>query len=153
MKRMKNNTHIQRISNHSAPDDAWIQGWVTQAREGVAGDVTVRLVDPEESQSLNRQYRNRDKPTNVLSFPAELPEGMPEAIEPWLGDIVICTQVVAEEAQSQGKSYADHFAHMLVHGVLHLRGFDHITEAQAEEMEARECALLAAQGLKNPYVA
>jgi probable rRNA maturation factor len=101
------------------------------------------VVGPAESRALNRRYRGKDKPTNVLSFPCEAPGE--------LGDVVICAPVVAREAREQGKAVAAHWAHMVVHGVLHLRGFDHIRAAQAKVMEARERAILARLSFPDPY--
>ena len=110
--------------------------------------LVIRVVDEAESRALNRDYRGRDKPTNVLSFPFEAPPGVPSD---HLGDLVICAPVVAREAAEQGKPPAHHWAHMVVHGVLHLRGFDHLEPEEAEEMEARERALLARLGIPDPY--
>lgn len=111
-------------------------------------EVTIRLVDEEESQSLNHEYRGKEKPTNVLSFPFEAPPGI---TLPLLGDLVICTQVVAKEAEEQNKTLSAHWAHMVVHGTLHLLGFDHIDPIEAEEMEGKEIAILAELGYNNPY--
>ena len=111
------------------------------------GEVCVRVVDETESRTLNRRYRGKDKPTNVLSFPAdiELPEG-----RVW-GDIVICAPVVAAEAEAQGKALEAHFAHMVVHGVLHLLGYDHESGADAETMESLETEILGRFGIGDPY--
>ncbi len=110
-------------------------------------DVCVRLVDAEESRTLNRQYRGKDKPTNVLSFPAELTlDGLN-----LLGDLAICAPVVACEAREQGKTSQDHYAHMLVHGLLHLCGYDHEAEADAAAMESLEVELLALLDIRDPY--
>ena len=111
-------------------------------------EVTIRLVDEEESQSLNHEYRGKEKPTNVLSFPFEAPPGI---TLPLLGDLVICTQVVAKESEEQNKTLSAHWAHMVVHGTLHLLGFDHIDPIEAEEMEGKEIAILAELGYNNPY--
>lgn len=112
-------------------------------------ELTIRLVDSNESQQLNSQYRGKDKPTNVLSFPFQCPPGL---TLPLLGDLVICSQVVAEEASQQGKTAEAHWAHMVIHGCLHLLGFDHIKEDEAEQMEQLEIALLAKLGFPNPYL-
>ncbi len=110
--------------------------------------LVIRVVDEAESRTLNRDYRGRDKPTNVLSFPFEPPPGVPSD---HLGDLVICAPVVVREAAGQGKPPAHHWAHMVVHGVLHLRGFDHLQPEEAEEMEAKERVLLARLGIPDPY--
>lgn len=112
-------------------------------------EVTIRIVDEAESQQLNFDYREKDKPTNVLSFPFQCPPGIEL---PLLGDLVICAQVVAREAEEQGKTLQAHWAHMVVHGSLHLLGFDHINEDDAEEMEAEEIQILHDLGFSNPYL-
>lgn len=141
------------------PGQDAIQSWVSAALSAAeyAGDeaeLSVRLVDSDESQQLNHQYRGKDKPTNVLSFPFEQPEGLPaDAHLPLLGDLVICVPVVAREALEQSKNCQAHWAHMLVHGTLHLLGYDHIDDAEAEQMEALETKILLALGYPNPYIA
>ena len=112
-------------------------------------DVTIRLVDEKESHALNSEYRDKDKPTNVLSFPFEAP--MDLAV-PLLGDLVICTQIVIEEAKEQQKPLLHHWAHLTVHGILHLGGYDHINDDEAETMEALEIQLLASLDIPNPYM-
>ena len=111
-------------------------------------ELTVRIVDTEESQSLNHQYRKKDKPTNVLSFPFEVPEGIELAL---LGDLVICADIVQLEANQQNKRLHDHWAHMVIHGCLHLLGFDHIEDDDAQEMETLEIKLLAILKINDPY--
>lgn len=111
-------------------------------------ELSIRVVDEPESQQLNHQYRGKEKPTNVLSFPFEVPEGIELSL---LGDLVICAPVVQREAQEQQKSLNDHWAHMVIHGILHLLGYDHIDDAEAEEMETLEINLLAKLGIDNPY--
>lgn len=110
--------------------------------------LVVRIVDEQESADLNQRFRHKAGPTNVLSFPFEPPPGVREA---HLGDLVICAQVVRREAAEQGKPEADHWAHMLVHGVLHLLGYDHQDEAEAERMESLERRILASANIPDPY--
>lgn len=127
------------------------QQWAELAwLEDVESEVTVRVVDEDESRALNYQYRGKDKPTNVLSFPFEAPEGI---TVPLAGDLVICAPVVEQEAREQGKSALAHWAHMVIHGMLHLQGHDHINDDEAGIMEAIEIRLLAQLGFANPYVA
>lgn len=115
-------------------------------------EVSVRVVDEDEGRRLNSQYRGKDKATNVLSFPTGddlvLPENEPRP----LGDLVLCAPVVAREALDQGKELASHWAHLLVHGTLHLLGYDHQQASDAAEMEALEISILAEQGVPNPYI-
>jgi len=123
--------------------------WVATALQGREdAELTLRLVDTGESQELNSRYRGKDGPTNVLSFPAELPPGIDF---PLLGDIVICAPLVQKEAEVQGKSLKAHWAHLVIHGVLHLLGLDHQEEQAAHEMEAIEAELLFSLGFPNPY--
>jgi len=112
------------------------------------GEVTVRFVDMAESQALNAAYRDKDKPTNVLSFPADLPEFIPSDL---LGDLVICPEVVLSEAAEQHKLPLYHYQHLIIHGTLHLLGFDHIEEAEAVVMEAHEVTLLQKLNIDDPY--
>ena len=116
-------------------------------------EIGVACVDLAQSHELNLEYRQKDKPTNVLSFPSEIPEEVLNLLDAIpLGDLVICLPVVLQEAHEQHKNVLDHFTHMLVHGTLHLMGYDHETsEADAEEMESLEVAILAKLGLNNPY--
>jgi probable rRNA maturation factor len=110
-----------------------------------AGDLVVLLTDDQAVQALNGRFRDRDRPTNVLSFPA------PESARPHLGDVVLAFGVCDEEALAQGKPLADHLSHLVVHGVLHVLGRDHEDEAQAQAMEAEERAILAGLGVPDPY--
>ncbi|RDV24572.1 rRNA maturation RNase YbeY [Alteromonas aestuariivivens] len=112
------------------------------------GELTVRFVGEAESQELNHQYRDRNKPTNVLSFPFECPPGIELNL---LGDLVICAPVIAREALEQSKPTPHHYAHMVVHGMLHLLGFDHIEQDEAEEMEALEIQILSQLDIDDPY--
>ena len=115
-------------------------------------DLAIRIVDAKEGRALNHHYRGKDYPTNVLSFPAELPEGLPKGVKlPLLGDLVICAPVVAREAREQGKPLAAHYAHLTVHGALHLLGWDHEDDKEAEAMEQLEREILADLGLPDPY--
>jgi probable rRNA maturation factor len=111
-------------------------------------ELCIRIVSVRESAQLNKRYRHKAGPTNVLSFPAELPEGL---ATPLLGDLVICATVVNREATTQGKTRAAHWAHMVVHGSLHLLGFDHIRQQDASRMEAEEVKILRKLGFANPY--
>lgn len=131
-----------------------INSWVTLAtQQRRDAEVLVRLVDDAESAELNETYRQKDGSTNVLSFPFERPEGLPaDALtEDILGDLVICAPVVEKEANEQGKPAYTHWAHMVVHGCLHLQGFDHIKESERETMEALEIKLLSTININNPY--
>ena len=125
------------------------QAWADLAlRDDKAAQLSIRIVDESESQHLNNTYRGKDKPTNVLSFPMDIPE---EFDVPMLGDLVICAPVVAREAREQHKSLQAHWAHMVIHGMLHLQGYDHISDDEAEQMEALEIKLLQQLGYDNPY--
>lgn len=131
-----------------------IEQWISTALAAVSGlqmddtEVSVYIVDEAESQELNLRYRHQDKPTNVLSFPAEIPE---ELNLPLLGDLVVCAPVVEREAIEQQKTLEAHWAHMVVHGTLHLLGYDHINDPDAEEMENLETRILTGMGFPAPY--
>jgi probable rRNA maturation factor len=133
----------------SASFNQWVEAALRGARRRKPSELAIRIVDAEEGQALNRDYRGKDYATNVLSFPAELP---PELKLPLIGDLAICAPVVAREALEQGKSARDHWAHLTVHGVLHLLGYDHIVEAEAQTMEALETRILAGLGIADPYL-
>lgn len=146
---------IRDIESAELPKDEEFERWAQLAIEGrrEGGELCIRIVTPEESQALNRDYRGKDKPTNVLSFPfeappIELPDGLAIDI---LGDLAICADVVAHEAQEQNKVLAHHWAHMVIHGTLHLLGFDHINDDEAEVMESLERELLAQLQIPDPY--
>lgn len=136
------------------PTVASFQHWVdtvlkqVQPERLASAQLTVRLVDLAEGISLNETWRHKTGATNVLSFPFEAP---PEVELPLLGDIVICAPVIAQEAQAQGKSVSAHWAHMVVHGVLHLLGYNHLETAEAEQMESLEIQILQHLGYANPY--
>ncbi len=132
------------------PDEAALCQWVGAALQGLrsAAEVCIRIVDRDEGRQLNRDYRGRDYATNVLSFPAELPAGVDL---PVLGDLAICAAVVRAEAAEQGKELRAHWAHMTIHGILHLLDYDHQEDEQAERMESRERFILAELGYPDPY--
>lgn len=137
-------------ADENIPSEEDFRSWVAAAlpADKLNSELTIRVVGFDESRSLNAQYRQKDKPTNVLSFPSELP---PELQIPLLGDLVICAGVVEREALEQGKTLLAHWAHMVVHGTLHLLGYDHETDADAEVMEALETRILGTLGFPAPY--
>lgn len=137
-------------ADENIPSEEDFRSWVAAAlpADKINSELTIRVVGFDESRSLNAQYRQKDKPTNVLSFPSELP---PELQIPLLGDLVICAGVVEREALEQGKTLLAHWAHMVVHGTLHLLGYDHETDAEAEVMEALETRILGTLGFPAPY--
>ncbi|MGL5287273.1 MAG: rRNA maturation RNase YbeY [Aeromonas sp.] len=137
-------------SQQGLPAESDFQRWLDGTINGFQdeAEVTVRLVDEAESNELNLTYRGKDKPTNVLSFPFEAPPGIEL---PLLGDLVICRQVVEREAAEQGKPLEAHWAHMVVHGCLHLLGYDHIEDDEAEEMEQLERDIMNELGYADPY--
>ncbi|MDH4039742.1 MAG: rRNA maturation RNase YbeY [Gammaproteobacteria bacterium] len=145
---------IQCASGEPVPDEEDLRSWIAAAlaSQPARGDteISLRLVDAQEMAGLNRDYRGKSGPTNVLSFPADLPA---ELELPLLGDIVICAPVVREEALAQHKTLAAHWAHMAVHGTLHLLGYDHIEDDEAIAMEALETAILADLHYPCPYQA
>ncbi len=136
-------------ASSDVPEKAALCQWA-QAALGAASpaELVIRIVDETESRELNRRYRGKDRPTNVLSFTFEAPAGIDCG---HLGDLVICAPVVQQEAAAQGKVADHHWAHMVVHGVLHLRGYDHASDARAAEMEALEARILAGFGIADPY--
>ena len=143
------------VEDESVPAAKDIALWVDRALEAAGrsadAEVSVRVVDSAEMQQLNSEFREQDKSTNVLSFPAGEIVGLPFDADRPLGDIVVCAAVVSDEAGQQGKSVPDHWAHMLVHGALHLLGFDHVALVDAIEMERLETRILNDYGIANPY--
>ena len=131
--------------------ESWVVRTVAAAGAGHEFEVSVRIVDSAEIHALNSKYRSKDKPTNVLSFPAGKVAGLPADIPVLLGDIVVCASIVCDEAKAQGKAVEDHWAHMLVHGTLHLFGFDHETDSEAAAMETLETRILSDHGVADPY--
>lgn len=138
------------VEDTDIPSLQEFEQWVKTALGNTLSHVelTIRLVSNEESQQLNATYRGKSKPTNVLSFPFEAPPGIEL---PLLGDLIICSTVVKQEAIEQNKPLKAHWAHMVVHGCLHLLGYDHIEDEEAEEMESLETQLIEGLGFLNPY--
>lgn len=144
---------VQRVvAAQSLPTTAKLKRWATTALKTKvpAAELTIRIVDKTEITELNSTYRHKNKPTNVLSFPFDMPDELEDEI-PLLGDIVICAEVIEEEAREQQKTTEAHWAHMVVHGVLHLLGYDHEEDEDAEVMEAEEVMILKTLGFSNPY--
>ncbi len=131
-----------------APAPVTLRGWARLAAAGRGGELGIRVVGSAESRALNLRYRGKPAPTNVLSFPMPAGRGQAHAI---IGDIVVCAPLVAREAREQGKALRAHWAHMVIHGTLHLLGFDHERATDARRMEGRERELLARLGFANPY--
>jgi len=155
----RRNRQLARLSFNIQWQDDRVAGIVTPLLKHAAalawlgaGKATVNIsfVSSDDSQQLNREWREKDKPTNVLSFPFELPEGWESKVA-LLGDLVICPSVLMAEAAEQNKPLAEHATHLVVHGLLHLQGYDHECDEDAVEMEALEVRLLAQVGIKNPY--
>ena len=138
------------VPRSGVPSAVSFRKWVAAALKSRIreADLAIRIVDAREGRALNRHYRGKDYATNVLSFPADLPEGVKM---PLLGDLVICAPVVAREAKEQRKPPQAHYAHLTVHGVLHLLGWDHEDDKEAEAMEQLEREILAGLGLPDPY--
>ncbi|MGZ5054415.1 MAG: rRNA maturation RNase YbeY [Methylobacter sp.] len=146
-----NQIEIQAVFESAGqPDPQQIQFWVDTALADYDQDteIVVRIVGEQESAKLNEQYRHKSGPTNILSFPVDVPEGIELDL---LGDLVICAPVVEKEALEQGKALEHHWAHIIVHGVLHLLGYDHIDDDDAELMENKEIAILNKLHINNPY--
>lgn len=144
---------MQIASSAPHPELEQFQQWVDAAlalfEDGADCELVIRLVDDEESAQLNQQYRQKSGPTNILSFPFEAPAGMDMDL---LGDLVICAPLIALEAAQQNKLPEHHWAHITIHGVLHLLGYDHIEDQDAEQMEALEIEVLSKLGVANPYM-
>lgn len=142
---------LSETDDGEPPSPDLIRTWVEAVLVGRRdpAELTVRIVDVAEITDLNSTYRDKDKPTNVLSFPFDEHDGLDL---PLLGDVVICAAVVAEEAAQQNKAVTDHWAHMVIHGVLHLLGYDHIDAEEAEVMEALEVEILKGLGIADPYL-
>lgn len=137
----------------NVPEAAKLRRWIRHALAGEAdGELVLRIVGAEESAALNRRYRNREGATNVLAFAAEAPSLPDEGELAPFGDLVVCAEVLEREASAQGKSLEAHWAHIVIHGALHLIGYDHDTADTARTMERRERDLLAALGFPDPYV-
>jgi probable rRNA maturation factor len=148
-----NTVEIQAVySSPELPNEQQIQLWIDTVLAEMQQDteIVVRIVDETESTALNEQYRHKQGATNILSFPVKIPDGVALDIN-LLGDLVVCAPVLAKEAQQQGKKLHDHWAHIIIHGVLHLLGYDHLDDAQAEEMEGKEITLLQQLNIPNPY--
>jgi probable rRNA maturation factor len=142
---------IQRIfESPNQPTDTQLELWVNAALVKLEDDLelTIRIVDETESTQLNETYRHKQGATNILSFPFEVPDEVELNL---LGDLVICASVLEREAIEQNKPLHHHWAHIVIHGVLHLLGYDHIDETDAEEMEAKEIELLQTLSIPNPY--
>ena len=142
---------LQCASDGAIPTEAQLRRWCELAlrQRSANSELTIRLVDEAEGRELNRTWRQKDYATNVLSFPADVPEGLLDI--PLLGDLVICVPVVEREALEQAKALQAHWAHLVIHGCLHLLGYDHIDDDEAEEMESLERQLLAELGHPDPY--
>ncbi|EDM69191.1 hypothetical protein PE36_06882 [Moritella sp. PE36] len=142
---------IATENEQKLPTEAQLNAWLNAVvkRFQDSAEVTIRIVDNTESQQLNNDYRGKDKPTNVLSFPFEVPEGIELDL---LGDLIICKQVVEREAKEQQKPLTAHWAHMVIHGTLHLLGYDHIIDEEAEEMEGLETEIMLELEFEDPYI-
>lgn len=148
---------IQNPDQVALPDSEWLTRCAARAYQGEfeAPSVVLRVVGVEEGRSLNNSYRDKDYATNILSFPSDFSDLPAEVLDEedaaYLGDLVVCAEVVEKEALAQKKTKEQHWAHLLIHGVLHLQGYDHITEDEAAVMEAIEIKLLGELGIPDPY--
>ena len=153
---MQTELEVQRATTSTdTPDDEQFQLWINAVPATLDHSLrlTIRIVDEEEARRFNRDYRNKDYPTNVLSFRADLPEGLPEEIRhQQLGDILICAPVVVRESLEQRRPEPDHWAHLTIHGVLHLLGYDHEQPDEAAVMESLETKILKKLGVSDPYL-
>jgi len=141
----------RRVKGRGIPAPATLRRFARAALAEDAGELTLRIVGNAESRALNHRYRGKDKPTNVLSFPATASVGERDTADRALGDLVLCAPVIAREAREQKKTLRAHWAHMIVHGCLHLRGYDHEAARDAAKMEARERKILKGLGFPDPY--
>ncbi|MGB1311379.1 MAG: rRNA maturation RNase YbeY [Leucothrix sp.] len=147
---------IQNATERLIPEAVWLTQCANAAYLGEReASAVLRVVNTEDAQNLNRDYREKNYATNILSFPSDfsdLPEGvLDDSEQGYLGDLVVCAEVVAEQAHTQRKTAAQHWAHLVIHGMLHLQGYDHIIESEALAMEAIEIKLLGELGVPNPY--
>jgi len=150
---MRDNIDVQIATETSLPVDIeQIKDWAVGVLKfmGTEAELTIRLVDEAEMTALNYQYRNINKSTNVLAFPANVPE-MIQLEVPLIGDVIICPEVLEKESKSYEKPLADHWAHILTHGVLHLLGYDHIKESDEKVMQEHEIKILKSFAVDNPY--
>jgi len=153
---MQADFEIQRaVTSLETPGDDKFRAWINavEADPNRRYRLTIRIVDEAEAQRFNREYRKRDYATNVLSFPADLPEGLPAEVRASeLGDLLMCAPVVVREAREQHRPADDHWAHLTIHGLLHLLGYDHQQPEEATIMESLETEILAKLGISDPYV-
>ena len=151
---MKHKINFQvAVDTTATPSKKDIQQWaktVLEDRQIEKAELSISIVSSDEIQQLNNDYRKKDKPTNVLSFPSDIPDFIPQDI-PELGDIFLCHDVIAKEASEQNKPLIAHYTHLVIHGVLHLLGYDHVEDAEADAMEAIEIKIMHNLGYPNPY--
>lgn len=143
---------VATVDQEGIPTEETLEKWAQTALEiggrNTDAELTVRIVGCDEIRALNGIYRHKDKPTNILSFPFECP---PEVDLPLIGDLIVCLEVLKKEAAEQKKTVEEHFAHLIVHGCLHLIGYDHIEETDAKIMEPLEVKAVKALGYDDPY--